>query len=277
MDPISAISGNLAASGTSRLLAQAFIKRQQTLARLSSGRRINSPDIDPAGLSQLEKLSSQINQINAGSSNVANAVSFTEVQSSAVQQIADIENRKGELAIRAQDATLTDSDRQALQAEFATLQQAQNQLQGQQFNGVPVFSSSSQQVVADGDGTNVALSAVNLGASVASGGIAESISGATSVSTSANAASALNTIQSSLDNLTRGLANIGAGQARLNVTGETNDIRVENLSAAASRIGDTDFAQESANLSRFNLGVQAGILGLRQANAAGSLGLNVLA
>ncbi|MBM3839028.1 MAG: hypothetical protein FJ398_13880 [Verrucomicrobia bacterium] len=277
MDSISAISSNLAASGTSSLLAEAFVKMQQTLARLSSGKRINSPDVDAAGLAQLERLNSQIGQIDAGSSNVANATSLTEVQSATAQQLADLEARKGELAIRAQDATLTDSDRQAIQAEFSALQGAQNQLLGQQFNGVPVFSSSSQQVVADGDGTSVNLSAIDLGASIASGGIAESTSGATSVSTSANAANALSTIQSSIDNLTRGLANIGAGQSRLTVTGETNAIRVENLTAAASRIGDTDFAQESANLSRFNIGVQAGILSLRQANAAGSLGLNVLA
>jgi flagellin len=277
MDPISAISSNLAASGTSRLLAEAFVKMQQTLARLSSGKRINSPEVDAAGLAQLERLTSQAGQIDAGSSNVANATSLTEVQSATAQQLADLEARKGELAIRAQDATLTDSDRQAIQAEFAALQGSQNQLLGQQFNGVPVFSSSSQQVVTDGDGSNVTLSAINLGGSVASGGIAESTSGATSVSTSANAASALNTINSSLNNITRGLANVGAGQARLTVTAETNDIRVENLNAAASRIGDTDFAQESANLSRFSVGVQAGIRSLRQANSLGSLGLNVLA
>lgn len=277
MDPISAISSNLAASGSSRVLAEAFIKLQQTIARLSSGKRITSPEVDAAGLAQLEKLDSQVSQIDAGSSNVANAVSFSEVQSSTVQQIADIENRKGELAIRAQDATLTDGDRQAIQAEFATLQGAQNQLLGQQFNGVAVFSGSSQQVVADGEGTNLALSSINLGASVGAGGIAESTSGATSVSTAGNAANALNTIKSSLDNLTRGLAEIGAGQSRLNVTAETNAVRVENLSAASSRIGDADIAQESANLSRFSIGVQAGLLGIRQSNSARSLLLNALA
>ena len=277
MDAISAIGSNLASSETSRVLAEAFIKLQRTVGRLSSGKRITSPDVDAAGMSQLEKLISQIDQINAGNSNVANAASFTEVQSGAARQLADIENRKGELAVRAQDFTLTDSDRQAMQTEFASLQGAQNQILGQKFNDIPVFSSSGQQVVADGEGANVNLSAINLGAAVASGGIAESTSNATSISTASNASGALSTIKSSLNNLTRGLAQIGAGQSQLGVTAETNGVRAENLAAAASRIGDADIASESANLSRFNTSVQAGVFGVSRANAAARFTLDVLA
>lgn len=277
MGPISAIGSNPAASRTARLLAEAFIKLQQNLTRLASGKRIVSPDVDAAGLAQLKSLNSQVSQIDAGSSNATNAVSFTEVQSGAVRQLVDIENRKGELALRAQDFTLTDSDRQALQAEFATLQDAQNAILSQRFNDVPLFAGSDMQVAADGEGTTVTLSAMNLGASVGAGGIAETTSGATSVSNAGNAASALDTIRSSLANLAQGFAELGAGQSQLNITRETNAVRIENLTAAASRIGDADIAQASADLSRSNAAVQAGIFGLRGANDAARFSLNVLA
>lgn len=264
MDPVAPITSNLVADNTSRILSAAFVRLRETVARLSSGSKLSSPSADPAGLAQFAKFDAQISRLDAVDVNVGNAISFAQTQDGTLQVVQQAVDRIGELTIRAQDPTLTDSDRANFQAEVTQLQDFVNDATGQTFNGQPLFSASGFQVTTDSDGSSAALAAINLGASGSSGGIGDLAS--VSVATSAAAASALDTVKTATDNLSKLRANVGANLQRLNVTSETAAISQQNLLEAASRLNDVDFAQESTELGLSGLLVQSGTANLVRAN-----------
>ena len=82
----------------------------KSLARLSSGSRIVSPEDDAAGLAQSIKFDAQINRNTAANSNVNNAVSFSQTQDGFLQKVQKALDRMSELTVLAQDATKTVSD-----------------------------------------------------------------------------------------------------------------------------------------------------------------------
>ncbi|MCX6887694.1 MAG: flagellin, partial [Verrucomicrobia bacterium] len=91
-------------------------------------------------------------------------------------------------------------------------------------------------------------------------------SSAVNVSTTVGAAAALTQIKTVITQLSKDRANIGAFQTRLNYTSEQLTVSKENLSAASSRIQDTDVAEESTEFAKQNILSQSGTAMLAQAN-----------
>jgi flagellin len=276
IDSVTAINGNAAAQRTARILADASLALQKSMLRASSGLRITSPEVDAAGLAQFAKLDAQISRLDAGQSNVANAVSFSETQDGALRQAQGALNRMGELSIAAQDPTKNTEDLANIQQEFGQLQSFVGGLSSETFNGVNLFSNSGQAVTSDGEGGQVAMAAVDLAAAGNAGGLSSVASGI-SVSTPTNAAAALTAIQTSIQNVANARATVGADIQRLNITSETNSIRTETLSAASSRIKDSDIAVESTRLGSYKLLVQSGVASLKLINQAPKSTLQLLA
>ncbi len=138
------------------------------------------------------------------------------------------------------------------------------------------LASAGSFTVAAGSGGNAGVS--NAGFELGSFGGATKGQFLTDVDISsvAGAERALSAADNALDSVNRERANLGAIQNRLDSTISTISINVENLSAARSRVLDTDFAKETAELSRTQILQQAGIAILAQANAQPQLVLSLL-
>src|SRR5690606_9719427 len=115
------INTNISAQTSSRLLSQSSSLLSKSLARLSSGSKITSPEDDVAGLAVSMRFDAQINRIEAANTNVGNAISFNQTQDGFLKKVSDGLNRMSELAVLAQDATKSDTDRALYNQEFTTL------------------------------------------------------------------------------------------------------------------------------------------------------------
>ena len=257
------INTNIQAQINSDNLQTTQTRLSKSLARLSSGSRIIQPSDDAAGLAVASRIDAQINRIQAAKYNVNNAVSFVQTQHGYVQKIGKALDRMGELSILAQDGTKTDSDRDLYNKEFSQLQSYISSAATKDFNGVSLFSPSNLEVAIDSDGTPFQMAGLNM-AVVPYSTVVDS--SAVNVSTTVGAAAALTQIKTVITQLSKDRANIGAFQTRLNYTSEQLTVSKENLSAASSRIQDTDVAEESTEFAKQNILSQSGTAMLAQAN-----------
>ena len=120
------INTNSSALTSSRLLGESSASLAKSLARLSSGSKIGSPEDDAAGLAVSTRFDAQVNRISAASSNVGNAISFNQTQDGFLKKVSKALDRMSELSIQSQDVTKSDSDRALYQQEFNTLAQYVN-------------------------------------------------------------------------------------------------------------------------------------------------------
>ncbi|MBM3841247.1 MAG: flagellin [Verrucomicrobia bacterium] len=268
------LNTNVASMSAARLLSHSNTALTKSLARLSSGSRIVSPEDDPGGLGQSLRLVSQMNRVSAANTNVSNAVSFSQTQDGFLQTVQEKLDRMSELSVLAQDATKTNGDLSNYQAEFTSLQAYISDVTNKTYNGITLFGSSGVAVTLNADAVTFALGAADL-AGAASTGVINAYSGI-SVSTSTAAFSALNQIKTAIQALAGMRATVGANISRLNLTSEQLTVLKENLAAANSRIADTDIASESAEFVRLNILVQAGTTMLAQANAQPGIALTLL-
>jgi len=255
------INTNISAQNGARLLSESSNMLSKSLARLSSGSKIVSPEDDAAGLAVATRFEALNNRLQAASANVGNAVSFNQTQDGFLKKAAKALTRMSELSVLAQDVTKTDSDRALYNAEFTTLGAYVDDIATKDFNGVSLFGGTPLDVTVDGDGNTFTMSGVDLGAS------AYTDATSSTIDTSANAATALGKVKTAIDQLASDRANLGANISRLNSTGEQLSVLHDNIAAAASRIQDVDVAEESTAFAKFNILVQAGTAMLAQANS----------
>ncbi|MDA1272861.1 MAG: flagellin [Verrucomicrobia bacterium] len=268
------INTNVSALNASRLLGTSSNSLSKSLARLSSGSRIVSPEDDAAGLAQSIKFDAQINRNSAANINVQNAVSFSQTQDGFLQKVQKALDRMSELSVLAQDATKTDSDLSNYSAEFSQLQNYISNISSKTFNGVSLFASTGLAITIDSDAATFGMNSADMNGATSTG-VLNAYSGI-SVSSSTAAFSALENIRTAIQALANMRAQVGANVQRLNLTSEQLTILNENLSAANSRIKDVDVASESTEFARFNILVQSGTAMLAQANALPQSALRLL-
>jgi flagellin len=242
----------------------------QSLARLSSGSKINSPADDSAGLAVSMNLTAQMGRNTAANDNVNNAISFNQTQDGYLQQVSNALNRMSELAVQSQDVTKSDSDRSLYQQEFKTLATYINSVASKDFNGVTLFDGNTLNVTVDSDAKTFSNTGVDLTAASYSGLVNDSIG------TVSGAKTALDDVKSAISQLAKDRANIGANIETLTAYSNQLSTLNNNLSAANSQIMDVDVAQESTNYAKQNILVQTGTAMLAQANAMPQIALKLL-
>ena len=261
------INTNITANSASRNLAESTRLLSKSLARLSSGAKITSPEDDAAGLAQVMKLDAQINRNTAVRSNLGNAVSFVQTQDGFLQKVQASMDRMSELSVLSQDVTKSNTDRSNYSVEFTQLQSYISDIGTKSFNSVTLFGSATNSVTIDSDAATFGMNAIDMTSATVTTGLANIYMGVSSaITTTTSAASALSNIQTAIQNLADMRANVGANLQRLNMTDDQVAIYNENLSAAASRIKDVDVAEESTRYAKANILVQSGTAMLAQAN-----------
>ena len=254
------INTNISAQSSARLLLESSANLSKSLARLSSGSKLISPEDDVAGQAVAARFDAQISRIGAAKGNIANAVSLSQTQDGFLKKVSGALDRMSELSILSQDVTKTNADRSLYNLEFTTLANYMTDLGTKDYNGVSLFNGATLNVTIDSDGNTFGMNGVNLSnatyTAVTSAGVA----------TTTAATAALITVKTAISRLSIDRAGVGANVARLNSTADQLGVLRDNLRSANSRIKDVDVAEESTMFARYNILVQAGTAMLAQAN-----------
>ena len=144
------ILSNAAANQASFSLNKNSAKLQQSLSRLSSGKKITAPADDAGGLAVSMKLTSAIGRNKSVIANIQNALSYAEVQDGALQSAATIVNRMAELKSMSLDVIKSSADVANYNVEFKALQEQLHSIASESFNGVSLFG-----IGPDAGGTNL--------------------------------------------------------------------------------------------------------------------------
>ena len=254
-----------------------------SMTRLSSGLKINSAKDDAAGLQIATRMTAQIRGQNVAAKNANDGISMAQTAEGALQESTNILQRMRELAVQSRNDTNGTADRTALNAEFGQMSDELTRIANStQVNGKNLLDGSagtmSLQVGSNTGSANridLVLSSKFDAAtlSVASGTVA--ITG-TSATASANIDNAITAIDAALASINSTRANLGASQNRLSSTISNLNNITENVTAAQGRIQDTDFAAETANLTKQQTLQQASTAVLAQANQLPSAVLKLL-
>ena len=244
-----------------------------SMQRLSSGLRINGAADDAAGLAISQRMTSQINGMTQASQNANDAISFMQTADGAASQITDNLQRMRDLAVQAGNGTYNSGDRDAMQVEFSQLGAEVSRIaQNTKFNNINLLASGNVFNFQVGAGTasdnQISMSTVDLQAStlgIDSGSI--DITGSAGSAGGADAISSVGILDCALNTINTNRANFGAALNRTQAVISNLQQSITNQSAARGRITDTDFAAETANLSRSQILQQAGTAMLAQANA----------
>ena len=259
------INTNIAAQTGARLLSESTKSLNKSLARLSSGLKIVSPEDDAAGLAVSSRFDAQINRINAITSNVSNAISFSQTQDGYLKKIAKALDRMSELSVMAQDVTKGPADIALYQTEFAAQAAFINDMATKEFNGVGLLDATDRNVTVDSEGATFTITGVD--------GTAYDL---TAQDVSTGAAAAQTAVTAMIDTVATDRATVGANISVLSSYNEQLAVLRDNLTAANSRIKDVDVAEESTKFARNNILVQAGTAMLAQANATPQSALRLL-
>jgi flagellin len=250
------------------------------MERLSSGLRVNSAKDDAAGLAISNRMTSQIRGMTVASRNASDGISLAQTAESAMGELTNTLQRMRDLSVQSSnDGAVTGQDREKLQAEFNQLNDELTRIiTSSEFNGKKIINGSLAggidfQVGANTSADNrIAVSIADLATTIAS--VTAASIGSNAAATGARGA--IDAIDNAIRAIDTSRANLGAIQNRFTTTISNLQSSIENQSAARSRITDTDFAMETANLSRSQILQQAGTAMLAQANQSGQSVLSLL-
>ena len=247
---------------------------QKSMEKLSSGERINRAGDDSAGLAVSEKMRSQIRGLNQASKNIGNAVSFIQTTEGYLQETTDILQRIRELAVQGSNGIYSDEDRMQIQVEVSSLVAEIDRIASTaQFNGMNMltgrFASEGLkfQVGANMDQSVTAHIGTMTATALGLKGSQGEESNAISVSDVDSANMTLGAIDEALKNVNKQRADLGAYQNRFEMAQKGIDVAAENLTAAESRVRDTEMAEEMVNYTKNAILSQATLAMQAQSNA----------
>ncbi len=260
---MSAINTNLASLNAQRNLMTSESSLNTSIQRLSSGLRVNSAKDDAAGLSIATKMDSQIRGMSQATRNANDGISMAQTADGGLATAVDALQRMRELAVQGANGTVGTADAANLDKEFQALAlEVKRVATDTKFNGKAILSTAGAaatdiQVGAD-VGQKITVGATDLEAKAVAGDVTSQTNANTAITAIDTAMASINTMR----------ADLGASQNRLGYAVSNLQSSVENQSAAKSRIMDTDFASETAKLTRGQILQQAGTAMLAQANSA---------
>lgn len=257
------INTNLASLNAQRNLNTSAKSLNTSLQRLSSGLRVNSARDDAAGLGIATNMSAQSRGMTVATRNANDGISLAQTAEGGLATITDHLQRMRELATQAASGQYDSTNLAALDKEFAALQDEISRVAtATTFNGKQILAADNTMSFQIGAGTAAEnqISVTTVASSMT--GLVTSLS----VSTAGGATAAMAAIDTALNTVNTDRASLGALQSRFDGVVTQLSAQIENTEAARSRIMDTDYAAETANLSRAQILQQAGTAMLAQAN-----------
>ena len=302
------VNTNVTSLNSTSKLNKATHSLDTTYKRLSSGFRINSAKDDAAGLQISNRLTSQINGLNQGNRNANDGIALAQTAEGALDEVHTMLQRIRTLSVQSANGTNTTADRKAIQAEVEQLSSEITRIACKTtFGGQKILAGAKGKTACSGnlvgskgkvsfqvgananDTISISLSTAftisgmaakgNLkGANVGTAGIKKMDGGGWTfdLSTATSAQAVLGNIDNFIAHVDKTRGQLGAVQNRLESTISNQSNIAENESDARSRIRDTDYAEEAANLSQQTIIQQAATSMLTQANSRPQIALSLL-
>ena len=291
------VNTNVTSLNTTNKLSKATHSLDTTYKRLSSGYRINSAKDDAAGLQISDRLTSQINGLKQGNRNANDGIALAQTAEGALDEVHTMLQRIRTLSVQSANGTNTTADRSSIQGEVSQLCSEINRIACKTTFGKQEILSGKDKGLVGKDGkisfqvganandtTSVSLSSgfsinqLNTAAKANATLVddADNRGKTFDVSTASKAQDVLAKIDSFIGYVDKKRGEFGAVQNRLESTISNQSNIAENESDARSRIRDTDYAEEAANLSQQNIIQQAATSMLTQANSRPQIALSLL-
>ena len=283
------VNTNVSALNSHRAILSVGGRQARSAERLSSGQRINRAADDAAGLAISEGMRNQIRGLDQSVRNSQDGISLVQTAEGALEEVHRILERARTLTVQAANDTNDSGDRMKIHTE---LEQLSNEIgrivSDTEFNGMSILDGDAGTTRPAGgafniqaganSGQNITITIANIGelATAFEGFVtafeaaSNSHAGLTALIGSSSDAAALGsgTLSGMIAGVSEQRSNMGAVQNRLEHTINSLRVSSENLSAANSRIRDTDMAAEMMNMTQANVLQQAGMSMLAQANQA---------
>ncbi len=272
------VSTNLPSLNAHRNLKNSQDNISNSYAQLASGSRINKSADDAAGLAISENLKAQIRSTRQAYRNASDGISMVQVAEGGLNEIGNIIIRLRELGIQAASDTVGDRERGFINKEVEQLKNEMQRIaQVTSWGSTKLLDGSSPtfdfQVGINNNDFDDRISFV-AGENVAT--IDALGLSAVDFATKEGAQTALMELDEAQVRVNSTRSNLGALQNRLQSTISNLSVADENISAANSRIRDTDVAMASSELARNNILLQAGTSTLAQANQIPANALKLL-
>ncbi len=274
------IQTNTMALTSQRHLKSTRALLDRSLERLSSGYRINRSGDDAAGLAISEKLRAKTRGLVQASRNASDGVSLIQVAEGGLNEIQNILVRLRELGVQSASDTIGVKERGYLDQEYKSLKEEIDRIANStEFNGTYLLDGTGGsldfQVNTGGDNLlgvdRISFDAFKLDVNVDKLGLEE-----LNVNTKSDAQRSLASIDIAVEKVSSVRGQLGAIENRLESTIKNTAISIENLSAARSRIKDVDIAEETSEMAKQNILMQAGTAMLAQANSVPKMALSLL-
>ena len=272
------IATNITALNSQRQMGITRNALDKSLERLASGSRINHAADDAAGLAISENLRATIRGTRQAKRNAQDGISMIQVSEGGLNEISNMLVRLRELSIQSASDTIGNTERGFANREFQSLKSEIDRISNvTEYNGTPLLNGKTgifevqvgihnnplmDRVIYNGEKSDSSIEALKLGEE--------------GVATKQGAQMSLSVLDEALIHVNSVRADLGALQNRLQSTINNLAISDENLSAANSRIRDTDMAEEVSEMTKNNIMMQAGISVLSQANNTNSSALKLL-
>ncbi|MDD0854564.1 flagellin [Halobacteriovorax sp. GB3] len=272
------INTNVASLNAQRNLSGTRLSMNKSLEKLSSGQRINRAGDDAAGLAISENLKAQIRGLGQAERNAEDGISLVQIAEGALGEVSNILIRLRELAVQAASDTIGATERKFLNVEFEQLTSEVDRIANStEFNRVPLLNGTGAVFdIQIGTRNDPISDRLTFDASSADVNVAALGLNLASVADKISAQNSLSSIDQAIVSVSGIRADFGALQNRLQSTVNNIQVSIENLSAANSRVRDTDIAAETAELTKQNILMQAGTSVLSQANTSTKSALSLI-
>jgi flagellin len=263
---------NIASIRASNRLNSTQNSLTSSLEKISSGLRINRAADDAAGLSVASRMDSDNTSLKQAIRNANDGISLVQTAEGGLNEIYNILVRMRELSVQASNETYSSIDRSQINTEFGQLGLEIARIASiANFNRQDLLSATSTMTLQIGIHNNsdnqLSIALSTIAATIGALGLNTDNIAASGITTLTRAASAIATLDSALQAVNTRRARLGAFQNRLeNALNEATNYS-ENLASTASQILDVDYAEESANMTRYQIMQQAGVAALGQAKA----------
>jgi flagellin len=263
---------NIASIRASNRLNNTQSSLTSSLEKISSGMRVNRAADDAAGLSVASRMDSDNTSLKQAIRNANDGISLVQTAEGGLNEVYNILVRMRELSVQASNETYNSTDRSQMNTEFGELALEIKRIASiANFNRQNILSATTKMTLQIGIHNNsdnqLSIALSTIAATWGALGLQTDNIAASGITTMTRAASAITTIDSALQSVNTRRARIGAIQNRLeNALNEATNYS-ENLAASASQILDVDYAEESSNMTRYQIMQQAGVAALGQAKA----------
>ena len=257
---IGALAASKAASSVNRTM-------EDSMARLSSGKRINSAADDSAGLAIAARLTSEARGLDMAARNAADGQAMINTIESAHNEIQNILQRMRELAVQGANDTNGNDDRANIRRELTELHEEIDAIKNQtKWAGQTLISTGSTFKFQIGDEANEQLTVTTT--AIASASLSVGSTQVGSLSSSADFSSFVTTVNNAISSVSGYRAEYGANSNRLDHVMSNLATNAESVKASLGRIEDTDYAAETTSLAKTQILQQAATSMLAQANAS---------